>query len=156
MMQKSNIEIQIAKKEDAFAMAELEKMCFSSPWSEKAILDTMQGENSLFLVAKADEKICGYIGSYSALDEGYITNVAVNPDFRRRGVGKALVGELIRLGKEKQLSFLTLEVRESNGGAIALYTLLGFENVGKRPGFYSAPTEAACLMTYYMGKEREI
>jgi len=155
MMQRSNVEISVAEKDDISAIAELEKMCFSSPWSEKAVLDTMSGENSLFLVAKAEGKICGYIGSYSALDEGYITNVAVNPDFRRRGVGKALVGELIRQGKEKGLSFLTLEVRESNEGAIALYSDLGFENVGKRPRFYSNPTEAAYLMTYYMGKERE-
>ena len=155
MMQKNDIKIFLASREHIPAIAELEKMCFSSPWSEKAILETMSGESSLFLVATLKEKICGYIGSYSAMDEGYITNVAVNPDFRRQGVGKALVGELIKQGKERRLSFLTLEVRESNEGAIALYSNLGFENVGKRPRFYSNPTEAAYLMTYYMGKERE-
>ena len=153
MMQKNNIEICLANDKDIPAIAELEKMCFSAPWSEKAILDTMSGENAIFLVAKEDDAVCGYIGSYFVLDEGYITNVAVNPEFRRRGIGKALVRELIEKGKEKNLSFWTLEVRESNFGAIALYASLGFENVGKRPKFYSNPVESADLMTCYIGKE---
>lgn len=155
MMQKSNIEICTAGVSDIPAIAELERMCFSAPWSEKAISDTMTGDNSLFLVAKQEGKVCGYIGSYTALDEGYITNVAVNPDCRRRGIGEALVKTLIEKGKEKLLSFWTLEVRESNSGAIALYSKLGFENVGKRPRFYSNPVEGAYLMTCYIGKERE-
>ncbi len=155
MMQKSNLEISLAERKDIPAIAELERMCFSSPWSEKAILDTMAGENALFLVARSDDKVCGYIGSYFALDEGYITNIAVNPEYRRRGIGKALVDKLVEKGKEKLLSFWTLEVRESNAGAIALYSKLGFETVGKRPRFYSNPVESAYLMTYYIGKERE-
>ncbi len=130
-------------------IANLEKLCFSAPWSEKAITETMQGD-SVFLVAEEDGKIVGYIGSYYCHPEGYITNVAVTPEMRRCGIGRALIEGLIARGRDLSLSFWTLEVRESNEGAIALYSSLGFERVGKRPRFYSNPEEAALLMTYYM------
>ncbi len=134
-------------------IANLEKLCFSAPWSEKAITETMQGD-SIFLVAEEDGKIVGYIGSYYCHPEGYITNVAVTPEMRRRGIGRALIEELIARGEKLLLSFWTLEVRESNEGAIALYSSLGFERVGKRPRFYSNPEEAALLMTHYMDTQK--
>ena len=135
-------------------IAELEKACFSAPWSERAITETMQGE-SVFLVAEEDGKTVGYIGSYYCSPEGYITNVAVAPEMRRRGIGRALIEELIRRGRELSLSFWTLEVRESNEGAIALYSALGFEKVGERKNYYSNPTENALLLTKYYNSEKE-
>lgn len=141
--------IRDAKPGDAEDIAALEKLCFFAPWSEKAIGETMQGD-SVFLVAEEDGEIIGYIGSYYCHPEGYITNVAVSPDMRRRGIGRALIETLIARGRSLSLSFWTLEVRESNEGAISLYSALGFEKVGKRPRFYSNPEEAAELMTYYM------
>ena len=81
------------------------------------------------------------------LDEGYITNVAVSPDFRRQGIARALIEALLAKARENGLAFVTLEVRESNAPAIALYTGAGFEPVGKRKNFYSNPTENAVLMT---------
>jgi len=156
MMQKSDITIRHAEVADIPHIANLEKECFSNPWSEKAISETMSRDYAIFLVAEREGEICGYIGSYFAFDEGYITNVAVSPELRRLGIGKALVCSLNRLGEEMGLAFWTLEVRESNVAAISLYEGIGFETVGKRPRFYSNPIETALLMTYYIRKEREV
>lgn len=144
------IEIRKANENDIPKIARLEEECFSAPWSEKAVLETMQREESIFLVAIKDGVVAGYIGSYFCHPEGYITNVAVSSDFRRQGIGRSLIEKLIRCGEERELSFWTLEVRESNAAAISLYASLGFENVGRRPRFYTNPEEAAELMTYYI------
>lgn len=127
------------------ALAELEKQCFHAPWSEKMLREELGG--GIFLVAEQDGEVQGYVGCQTVLDEGYITNVAVSPDFRRRGAARRLIAELIARAKEKRLAFVTLEVRESNAPAIALYTGAGFAPVGKRKNFYSNPTENAVLMT---------
>ena len=127
------------------ALAELEKHCFHAPWSEKMLREELGG--GIFLVAEQDGEVQGYVGCQTVLDEGYITNVAVSPDFRRRGAARRLIAELIARAKEKGLAFVTLEVRESNAPAIALYTGAGFAPVGKRKNFYSNPTENAVLMT---------
>ena len=127
------------------ALAELEKQCFHAPWSEKMLREELGG--GIVLVAEQDGEVQGYVGCQTVLDEGYITNVAVSPDFRRRGAARRLIAELIARAKEKVLAFVTLEVRESNAPAIALYTGAGFAPVGKRKNFYSNPTENAVLMT---------
>ena len=127
------------------ALAELEKQCFHAPWSEKMLREELGG--GIFLVAEQDGEVQGYVGCQTVLDEGYITNVAVSSDFRRRGAARRLIAELIARAKEKGLAFVTLEVRESNAPAIALYTGAGFASVGKRKNFYSNPTENAVLMT---------
>ncbi len=149
MMQRNNeIEICLAALSDAPMIAELEAECFSSPWSENAVKETMSNGSSVFLVAKKEGRICGYIGSYYACDEGYITNVAVSGKHRRKGIGALLIKELIAKGQELKLRFWTLEVRVSNAPAIALYEKEGFERIGKRARFYSNPTEDALLMTH--------
>ena len=88
----------------------------------------------------------GYAGLHVAVDEGYIDNIAVREEYRRQGVGEALLGAFIRFGTEK-LAFLTLEVRPSNEPAIRFYMKHGFAQVGRRKNFYSAPKEDALLMT---------
>ena len=127
------------------ALAELEKQCFHAPWIEKMLREELGG--GIFLVAEQDGEVQGYVGCQTVLDEGYITNVAVSPDFRRRGIARALIAELTAKAEENKLAFVTLEVRESNAPAIALYTGAGFAPVGKRKNFYSNPTENAVLMT---------
>ena len=131
------------------ALAELEKQCFHAPWSEKMLREELGG--GIFLVAEQDGEVQGYVGCQTVLDEGYITNVAVSPDFRRRGAARLLIAELIARAKEKGLAFVTLEVRESNAPAIALYAGVGFAPVGTRKNFYSNPAENALLMTINFG-----
>ena len=131
------------------ALAKLEKQCFHAPWSEKMLREERGG--GIFLVAEQDGEVQGYVGCQTVLDEGYITNVAVSPDFRRRGAARRLIAELIARAKEKGLAFVTLEVRESNAPAIALCAGAGFAPVGTRKNFYSNPAENALLMTINFG-----
>lgn len=134
------------------ALARIEQQCFSAPWSEQAL--SAELGKGLFLVAERDGQPVGYVGCQTVLDEGYITNVAVQPQARRQGVARALLAALEREGRRKGLAFVTLEVRVSNEAAIALYRGAGYEPAGRRKGFYQNPKEDALLMTCYLnGKE---
>lgn len=126
-------------------ISEVEKLCFREPWSPAALREELG--KGIFLAAVADGLVAGYAGCQTVLDEGYITNVAVRPEFRRQGVAGALLAELLR--RAEGLAFVTLEVRESNAAAIALYEKYGFVRAGMRRGFYRQPTEDALLMTRY-------
>ncbi len=127
------------------ALAEIEKACFHAPWSEAMLREELG--KGIFLVAERDGQAIGYVGCQTVLDEGYITNVAVSPDCRRQGVGRALIAELVQRARAQGLSFVTLEARASNAPAIALYEGAGFVRVGVRKNFYTAPTEDAVLKT---------
>ena len=131
---------------DEKAIAFLEAECFSQPWSCEAVLDSLEN-GVLFILYEEEWQILGYAGVQVVLDEGYITNVAVTSSARRKGIGSALISGLLGIKKEKQLSFLTLEVRSSNTAAISLYKKFGFKEVGTRKNFYSAPKEDAVIMT---------
>ncbi len=127
---------------------EIERACFPDPWSKKLLEDLLAEEHALTLAAVAgDGAVLGYVSLSWVLDEGYINNVAVRPDCRRMGIATALLEALRRQGLEKGLSFLTLEVRESNRGARALYAGLGFAEAGQRRGYYLHPKEDAIIMT---------
>ena len=130
------------------ALAEIEKACFHAPWSEAMLREELG--KGIFLVAERDGQVVGYVGCQTVLDEGYITNVAVSPDCRRQGVGRALIAELVQRARAQGLSFVTLEARASNAPAIALYEGAGFVRVGVRKNFYTAPTEDAVLMTLFL------
>jgi ribosomal-protein-alanine N-acetyltransferase len=127
-------------------IARLEKECFSTPWSEQTIEDAFK-TGTRFFVAQKDNSVLGYVGISAILDEGYITNVAVLPEARQQGVASALLNSLFEFAKENSLSFISLEVRESNNAAISLYQKFGFKTEGKRKNFYSAPQEDALIMT---------
>ena len=131
---------------DAEAVALLEAECFSSPWSEQAILDSYS-EGVLFILAEEEGRVIGYAGLQTVLDERYITNIAVSRDFRGRGIGSSLVEQLKEKARQKSLAFISLEVRHSNAAAVALYEKQGFKTVGKRKNFYTAPLEDALIMT---------
>ena len=145
----NNINIVPMTADHLDALEQLERTCFSRPWSRKMLAEELDNECAAFLVAEdaATGEAVGYAGLLVAADEGYITNVAVSPDFRRQGIARALIAELTAKAGENKLAFVTLEVRESNAPAIALYTGAGFAPVGKRKNFYSNPTENAVLMT---------
>ena len=126
-------------------VAELERLCFSEPWSESA-LALLLTDAALGYVCEIDGRVVGYVGMMLAYDEGQITNVAVHPDARRQGVGRALMEAITQDSCARGLLQIALEVRESNFAAIALYEQLGFFELGKRPNFYRKPTEAAVIM----------
>ena len=128
------------------AVSELEKVCFSVPWSLNAITSELNNPLSFWLVAVEDGCLLGYIGSQSVMDESNVMNVAVDPSSRRRGVAERLVCSLIDSLRSKGIASLTLEVRASNLPAISLYEKLEFCQVGRRPGYYRHPKEDALIM----------
>ena len=153
-MQKINIktfdEIDIEKA------AELEKECFSSPWSKKGFACAINEGLSYFISARNEAgDFLGYAGMYSAADEGYIYNIAVGKQYRSQGVGTALLQNLLEYSKEHGLSFLSLEVRTSNLNAIKFYKKLGFKELGVRKNFYDFPKEDGIIMSYYFDKKAE-
>ena len=129
------------------AIAEIERLCFSQPWSENALHEELFNDSACFIAAVTESgDVVGYAGLHCVLDEGYIDNVAVRPEYRRQGVAGELLGAFLRFGQAK-LAFLTLEVRAANSPAIALYQKYGFREVGRRKNYYTAPVEDAILMT---------
>lgn len=127
-------------------IARLEKQCFSDPWSEKSVASELNNRLSLWLVALDGATVAGYIGSQSVGDEADMMNVAVHPDYRRRGIARELVMGLVAALGEKGVHSLALEVRASNAPAIALYEQLGFIQVGRRPNYYRNPKEDALIL----------
>ena len=122
-------------------IAELEKICFHDPWSERSIASELENPLSHWLVAMDGEKLVGYVGSQTVLGETDMMNVAVCPDYRRQGIAEGLILALIADLKARESHCLTLEVRASNGPAKALYGSLGFVRVGCRRGYYLSPKE---------------
>ncbi len=135
---------------DIKEIAELEKECFSEPWSEDSLKDELTNGTARFYVLRDNEKVLGYIGANNICGEVYITNVAVNEDARGKGCGKKLVNYLVRQSELENALFVTLEVRESNENAIKLYEKCGFKKIGERKNFYSKPTENALIYTIYL------
>ena len=128
------------------AVAALEAICFSDPWSEKSIASELDNPLSLWLIALENETVVGYVGSQSVMGETDMMNVAVHPDYRRQGVARSLIETLVQALKELESHSLTLEVRASNEPAIGLYTDLGFAEVGRRRNYYRNPKEDALIL----------
>lgn len=128
--------------------AELERVCFSDPWSRNMLLEELKNDCASFLAAVDDSgHLAGYAGLQVVLDEGYILNVAVRPEYRRRGVAQRMLKVFLDFAQASGLAFLTLEVRASNHPAIVLYGKLGFRGVGRRKNYYEHPREDAIIMT---------
>ena len=133
--------------EHVSAAAEIEKLCFSDPWSEASLMMLAEGGYGTGIACIEDGVLVAYVGMVSVLDEGEIVNVATHPDHRRRGYARAVIDEVLKLARERGVTTLTLEVRESNAAARALYESAGFLAVGIRAGFYSHPREDAVIRT---------
>jgi len=134
------------KAEHVPQIAELEKLCFSDPWSERSISSELSNDYSYWLVALDDDRVAGYVGSQSAFDEADMMNIAVHPDYRRKGIAQKLVAGLCDALSQKGIRALLLEVRASNEPAKALYEKLGFVQVGRRPNYYHNPKEDALIL----------
>ena len=142
----NDVTIRPMQLRDAAAVAELEKQCFSMPWSERSVASELDNPLSLWLVAEQAGCLIGYIGSQTVLDEADMMNLCVAPDARRRGLGRALVGALTSALAQRGVQTLTLEVRASNEAAQALYAQLGFRLVGRRKDYYRLPREDALIL----------
>ena len=138
--------IETMKSSHVAQIAELERICFSDPWSEKSIASELNNELAFWLTAVEGEQVAGYIGSQTVMDESDMMNVAVRPDFRRKGIAEALVNALVEALKSKGSRCLTLEVRASNVPAITLYEKLGFSEIGRRKNYYRNPREDALIL----------
>ena len=127
-------------------VAELEALCFSDPWSETSVASELTNPLSFWLVSLEDDRLTGYVGSQTVVGETDMMNIAVHPDFRRRGIAEALVIALVEELKKLESHCLTLEVRASNEPAQKLYEKLGFSQIGRRPKYYRNPREDALIL----------
>lgn len=132
-------------------LEKLERICFSRPWSRKMLAEELENQCAAFLVAEdsVSGRVLGYAGLMVVADEGYITNVAVFPEYRRQGIAAQILQVFVQFAEANRLAFLTLEVRPSNAAAIALYQGFGFEEVGRRKNYYDLPKEDALILTKY-------
>ena len=129
---------------EAAALAALEKECFPDPWSEKSLEDMQKSPHTLYLVAETEGEIVGYCGAQIVLDEGEILRIAVKESWRKQKIGTALLEQTFACTPE--VTMWNLEVREHSTPAIGLYRKMGFEDIGRRKGYYSDPREDAILM----------
>ena len=146
-----NIEIRPMDWESVAQVAALEQICFASPWSLAALESELRNPLAVYFVALDRGEVAGYAGMHNICGEGHITNLAVSPALRRRGVARILLDAMIAFAREHELALLTLEVRASNAAAIALYGGCGFVQVGLRSGYYDTPREDALIMTLEFG-----
>lgn len=136
-----------AEEKDIKPMAEMDLLCFTAPWSEASFdMEIRENRLAFYIVAEIGSRLVGYAGLWRIGDEGHITNVAVHPDFRRRGIGEALVTVLLTHTIKNGILSHTLEVRVSNAPAISLYSKFGFEVAGLRKNYYEDNGEDAIIM----------
>lgn len=134
------------EERDLERVAEIEALSFSSPWSIEAFRKELEENNlAIYLVCEMDGDLAGYMGMWKVVDEGHVTNVAVDPKFRGMGIGNALLSEMVIRARESNLVSMTLEVRVSNVQAIGLYKKHGFEDVGTRPKYYDNGEDAIIM-----------
>ena len=140
------MEIRLMCSEDVSAIAELEKNCFSDPWSENSIASELNNPLSCWLVAVEGDSLAGYVGSQTVLDGSDMMNIAVAPAHRRKGIAEALVLALCEHLRDRSSVCLLLEVRASNAPAISLYEKLNFVQIGRRKNYYRNPKEDALIL----------
>ncbi len=157
-MNERNINIVPMNADHLEELEKLERICFSRPWSRKMLGEELENDCAAFLVAEEPEthRVLGYAGVLVMADEGYITNVAVFPEYRRQGIAARIIKVFCDFAAGNHLSFLTLEVRPTNTAAIELYRSFGFEEVGRRKNYYDLPKEDALILTRYFVYEEDL
>ncbi len=142
-----NITVEKMNKSHISEIAEIERECFSTPWSENSLFEELENPNAHFYCAVSDGKVIGYGGMHSVVGENYIDNIAVTCSYRKMGVATKILQKLVETAEYENGEFISLEVRESNDAAIKLYEKNGFCKVGVRRNFYQKPSENAIIMT---------
>ena len=141
------ISVRDAEPKDLSAIAELEKRCFSTPWSENAFASQLKAD-SVFKLLTVDGEIAGYaVIDTQILPESELFNIAVAPEFRGQGLSKLIMDSALEDAQKRGAETVFLEVRASNAAAIGLYEKYGFVQNGVRKGYYSCPKEDAVLMS---------
>ena len=138
-------DLQIAKREHLTQIASLEAKTFAEPWSERA-LELFLSDGGFCIVCMQDNELCAYCTVTTVLDEAQIINVAAAESFKRQGCATSVLTRVLDECSKRGIGYISLEVRESNEGAIALYRGLGFSVAGKRRAFYQNPREDALVM----------
>ena len=142
------MEVRELKVEHIDMVAELEELCFAHPLSKNNLGMLLPGGigNGFVIVDDERKRAAAYGGIICVLDEGQILNIATHPEYRRRGLGRKIMDAILSHAREKGITFITLEVRESNEAAISLYEGLGFYNVGRLKGYYDSPKEDGLIL----------
>jgi len=138
--------IRLMKQEDLLAVHAIESETFPTPWSYDAFKEELVNDKACYLVMEEEGKLIGYGGFWKILDEGHVTNIAIQEAYRGRGLGKRLIKAMMTTAKDMNIQRVTLEVRESNEIALKVYTTLGFYIEGKRSRYYTNPSEDALIM----------
>lgn len=157
-MDKATVKIVPMNADHLEDLEKLERICFSRPWSKKMLAEELENQCAAFLVAEdaLTRRVVGYAGLMVMADEGYITNVAVFPEQRRRGIARQLIEVFCDFARGNHLAFLTLEVRPSNAAAISLYEGFGFQEAGRRKNYYDLPKEDALILTRHFVYEEDL
>lgn len=135
------------EESDLDRIMEVEKSCFTTPWSRNSFhLEITKNQLAQYFVAELDGIVAGYGGMWLILDECHITNIAVDKEYRRLGIGKKILEELIRLCENREITAMTLEVREDNQAAKQLYKSYGFVENGRRINYYHDVGKDAIIM----------
>lgn len=146
-METETVVIDPMRLRDLGEIMKIEKLCFTTPWSKHAFLsELLDNDRAYYLVAKVDTRPVGYIGVWLVAGEGHVTNVAVHPDYRERGIGKSLLQAVEEVATARGHRRMTLEVRVSNESAHRLYCKLGYVDAGIRRGYYRDNNEDAIVM----------
>lgn len=135
------------EKKDIEQVEKIEKEIFSIPWSAHSFEDAAMTKENIYLVCECNGVIAGYCGLWTVLGEGNITNMAVDKEYRKKGIGEALMKEMEKRGRQKDVDIFFLEVRQSNAAARRLYDKMGYKEIGTRKRFYERPVEDAIVMS---------
>ena len=141
-----NINVDLMKEEDIDSVLDISSLSFSIPWSRDSYIQELTNPLARYIVAKVDNKVVGFVGTWIVLDESHITNIAIHPNYRKQGLGSSLLEAFLKYCKSQGCIAFTLEVRGSNKAARTLYEKYNFKQEGVRKGYYEDTKEDAIIM----------
>ena len=155
-IEKRPFSVRLANKEDSWAMYQVEKNSFATPWSYDSFAENVRHGLSVYFLAEYAGQVVGFGGMLIVMDEAHIMNVAVLPNFRKKGIGKALLQNMIAEARRRNASAMFLEVRVSNQTARNLYCSCGFEQIALRKEYYTDNLEDAVIMRLEIGESAPV